>query len=139
MDYFYIIVLSVAIVLLIIILTYIGIAMTYYKSNSAKIYPPVANTCPDYWNISSDGSGCIIPYDSTSKNYSSKLLNELSSGVVPNNAFTINWNNIDMSMIRLDDLSMGSYGGAIIKNCGKQNWANYYGIEWDGVSNYNNC
>ena len=139
MDYFYIIVLSIAIVLLILILTYVGIVMTYYKSNSAKVYPPVANKCPDYWNISSDGSGCIIPYESTSKNYSLKLLNDVSSGIVPNNAFLVKWSSTDMSMILLDDPSMSSYNGATIQNCGKKNWANYYGIEWDGVSNYNNC
>lgn len=138
-DYFYVIVLSVAIVLLIVILTYVGIVMTYYKSNSAKVYPPVANTCPDYWKVSSDGSGCIIPIDAYSKNYSLKLMDDIHNGVVPNNAFSVIWSETDMSMIRLDDTKLGTYNGATNKNCGHKNWANYYNIEWDGVSNYNNC
>ena len=58
METFYLIVLSVAIILLIIILAYIGVYGMNEKSKSA--FPPVKYDCPDYWQKNQDGE-CVIP------------------------------------------------------------------------------
>ena len=58
METFYLIVLSVAIILLIIILAYIGVYGMNEKSKSA--FPPVKYDCPDYWQKNEDGE-CVIP------------------------------------------------------------------------------
>ena len=58
METFYLIVLSVAIILLIIILAYIGIYGMNEKSKSA--FPPVKYDCPDYWQKNENGK-CVIP------------------------------------------------------------------------------
>lgn len=63
MDSFYFTVSIVAIVMLILILTYIGILMKYYSS-SDEAYPEIANTCPDYWKLETDATGekkCKVP------------------------------------------------------------------------------
>ena len=67
MDRFFIIVLSIAVVLLILILTFIGLMMKSTSTNNA-VFPPVVNTCPDYWSVGMDTSSCAIPTDSTQKN-----------------------------------------------------------------------
>jgi hypothetical protein len=61
---------TVAIVILIIALTFIGI--TLYRQSFNSIYPPVIANCPDYWDVSGNfcvnsmGLGnarCIAPMD----------------------------------------------------------------------------
>lgn len=47
------IVMIVAIIILIITLTMIGIAMRNQRKNA--IYPPVLAECPDYWRSTADG------------------------------------------------------------------------------------
>jgi hypothetical protein len=127
MDIFYIIVLSIAIILLILLLTYIGIQMNSAGTKTAP-YPPTKSTCPDYWTIDSDGK-CNVP--TTGRNTSSKTLTTANTkGYTPTSngsPATIDFSN--------KDWSSGS-GSAL---CGQKLWANTNGIMWDGVSNYNGC
>jgi hypothetical protein len=39
--------------------------------------------------------------------------------------------------VDFNDKSWSSLG--LSRVCQKQKWANMYGIQWDGVSNYNSC
>lgn len=57
MDSFYWIVVAIAVVLLILCLTGVGILMGYQNANLT--FPPSQNTCPDGW--SSVGSICTVP------------------------------------------------------------------------------
>jgi len=52
MDNFYTIVIFVAVVALILVLTYVGVVMTYGEGTTA--YPPQSTTCPDHWVIDED-------------------------------------------------------------------------------------
>jgi len=53
---FYTIVLTIAIILLIALLIFIGIAL---KSKSSQMWPPVIGDCPDYWvDTSGNGGNC---------------------------------------------------------------------------------
>ena len=133
MDAFYLIVLSIVIVLLILILTYIGIKMTSAASGKVS-YPPVSASCPDYWNtVSTDPSSCLIPtnasnnvgsmYDKSGK----FLLNSSTTYGLDTNAMSINFANKGWNV------------GGLSSLCGQKSWANQYGIQWDGVSNYNSC
>jgi hypothetical protein len=70
---------TVAIIILIIALCFIGIALYRAKYNSA--YPPTLANCPDYWDISGNdcmnsmGLGnpnCNVPMDFTKPNWSGK-------------------------------------------------------------------
>lgn len=133
MDAFYLIVLSIVTVLLILILTYIGIKMTSAASGKVS-YPPVSASCPDYWNtVSTDPSSCLIPtnvsnnvgsiYDKSGK----LLLNSSTTYGLDTNAMSINFANKGWNV------------GGLSSLCGQKSWANQYGIQWDGVSNYNSC
>ena len=59
MNSFQVIVLSIAVVILILVLTFVGVLMS--RTTGSTVFPPTANDCPDYWQVRSDGTGCNIP------------------------------------------------------------------------------
>lgn len=134
METFYIVVLTVAIGLLILILTYIGVYVLG-KPND-KPYPPVKNQCPDYWEIDESTQKCKVPddshknagniYDSSNSNNIQLLLTvDNTPGITSDGAIDFeasDWNT-DSSTAR----------------CYQKKWANSYNIIWDTVSNYNSC
>jgi hypothetical protein len=134
MEKFYLIVLTIASILLILILTYIGLSMS--KRGNNVPFPPVASACPDYWEINSKGL-CVIPTGGKTKNSSSifkdnKLIldTKTTPGLVANssnNSGTIDFSNSGWSSLGSSQL------------CAQKDWANKNGIIWDGVNNYNNC
>lgn len=126
MDSFFKIVLVVAFVALIITLTIVGYLMS--QSTSGVRFPPVAAKCPDYWKAGSGSGICSIPasYDN---NVGSIFNNFDAFG--KNTPGISGQTNIDFS-----DSGWSKNGSAI---CGQKTWANTYGIQWDGVSNYNSC
>jgi len=147
MDVFYIVVLTVAICLLIAILSYIGVKMTN-KSSNVSIYPPTALPCPDYWSETTDASGnsvCVIPpyvaagsagpipsntgkiYDATSGSITLNSAKPAVPGYSIKNGNLINFSDPGWS-------NSGKSG-----TCAKKQWANSNMIQWDGVSNYGNC
>ena len=135
MDIFYIIVLSIAIILLILLLTYIGIQMNSAGTKTAP-YPPTKSTCPDYWTIDSDGK-CNVP--TTGRNIPSESLT-VASGSSVSGAQTPGYTSTSTSKtIDFSKSAWSSYGGLGSELCGQKLWANTNGIMWDGVSNYNGC
>jgi hypothetical protein len=133
MDPFYLIVLSIVVILLILALTYIGMQMT---SPAAKkqAYPPVAASCPDYWQtVSTDPSSCLIPVN-TSKN--TGKMYDASGNLSLNSGTTFGFNNTSKS-INFADKGWNKGGSTSV--CSQKSWANQFGIVWDGVSNYNSC
>lgn len=136
MDWFHIIVLTVALVVLILLLTFIGIIMSNQKRN--MVYPPTYNTCPDYWAISTDGSNCIIPtYDSqlnVGSLYSSP--NVLAQSVYSTTGFNSPLDpatNFATNQINFND---GGWQGSI---CNQKTWAINNSVVWDGITNFNSC
>jgi len=153
METFYIIVLSVAVVLLILVLAFYGAFInTAVKANAA--YPPQPSpTCPDYWTVNADGA-CIIPTPApTSKNLGS--IYKLQVDPVTNQpkrnpdgtpiygAMALDGN----STPGLNSLPPGSIDftnkdwskGGTNALCNHKAWANSANVMWDGVSNYNGC
>lgn len=127
METFYLIVLSVAIILLIIILAYIGVYGMNEKSKSA--FPPVKYDCPDYWQKNEYGE-CLIP---TSGPNMGAFNN--TSDLIPTqqNIPGINTSN---NAIDFESTAWSASGSS---RCAHKKWANDNGIVWDTVSNYNQC
>ena len=127
MEQFYIITIIVAVVLLILILTYIGV---YVMGGSDKTpYPPESLQCPDYWEKS--GADCIIPGANTTNagtRGGSGVLENTPSGA----AYIAN------NVLKTDDASWQTSDGLSAK-CAKKLWANNNNVVWDGISNYNSC
>ena len=122
MDIFYIVVSSIAIIVLILILTVIGLMMKY--QNHVDVYPPFQSQCPDYWTVNANGTcsqpnapqnikplnGLPTTYNASNDIYKSNIV---TSGPSNNLAFDFSGNTL----------------------CDNNRWAKKYLIEWDGVSN----
>lgn len=132
MDLFYIIVLTIAVIFLILTLTYVGLAMKSKTSNTT-VYPGTTHVCPDYWNLASDGVSCLIP-NAGSKNVGSSYN---SSGATALNSKTTYGLSADGKSINFSAPGWGTAGSNAI--CAKQKWTINNNIVWDGVTNHNNC
>ena len=129
MDYYYIIVSAVATIILVLVLTYVGILMTSTQNKAS--YPPSYNLCPDYWESQENGK-CKIPDDNSintkaaDKSWDTATIPGIDTATNP------------PAFINFSDAGW-SAGGTGDQRCGWKTWANKYGIQWDGISNYNGC
>ena len=134
MDTFYLIVLGIAIVLLIILLTYIGIIMAS-SSSSSMAYPPSASNCPDYWSMTTDMSSCIIPKNGSRNVGTIKYDN---TGI-PTSLTVANTPGYNVATNSINFSDKGWIAGGVSSMCAHKNWASVNGVVWDGVSEYNSC
>jgi hypothetical protein len=132
MDLFYIVVLTIAVVFLILILTYVGLAMKS-KTSNMTVYPGARPVCPDYWNLAADGSSCLIPTVGA-KNIGTIYNANGASSLVGKTSFGLS---SDGKSINFSDPGWGNSGANPI--CAQQKWTLNNNIVWDGVTNYNNC
>lgn len=119
---FYTIVLSIAVVVLILVLAFLGWTMS--KQKETDNFPKLQTTCPDYWSIENDRGNtyCIQPL-SGQVNYGSADASKDAPGFVNG---------------KFDFANSGwSAGGNAV--CAKKKWANSHGINWDTVTNANYC
>lgn len=130
MEWFYLTVLAIAILLLIIMLTFIGTRIKQNEKSgntSNDIFPPVQNTCPDLWEARQEGDiiQCNIPTNNNIGNLknSDGIITDLTAGEI--NGINTNKDAIDFSSYETE--------------CDKKIWADKYNIKWDGISNYNQC
>ena len=120
---FYSIVILVAIVILTITLTIVGVTLTNKKNTIP--FPDYQNTCPDFWT--NEGTFCTPPQDNINKPPSNKIATALTHDGVTSNSLKNAIEKIDVS----DDYW--------VSVCDKSSWAKKAGILWDGVTNNNTC
>lgn len=120
MDYFYSVVIGIAVIFLILSLIAVGIALQNQGKN--EVFPKHQAPCPDGWAI--DGSTCTV-----NTNNGGGYTSSINS--IPTDDPGINvW----------ESVSTGKFThkpNATV--CAKKTWANKKKIQWDGVSNYNQC
>lgn len=129
MDSFYTIVIMIALICLLISLIVFGILMSGIKTAP---FPPVSNTCPDYWAITQTGSGanvCSIP---------PKYGNNSGAIYTDLNVFATATPGSTTPGV-VDFGASGWSSGKLTSICQQQQWAGTFGVQWDGVSNYNSC
>ena len=107
--------------------------MLITKARESTVYPPGALNCPDYWVESTNAAGDILCM--------ADMSNRTNVGDLSGNDATLNFSEDgwDVSGGFLDygsdDLSFPGYS----ITCKRRKWANTYGVQWDGISNYNGC
>jgi hypothetical protein len=121
MNSFQVIVLSIAVVVLVLVLTFVGVVMS--KQNSSQVYPPTLNDCPDYWEVRADGSGCNVPIQGRVNSGPAKFTSDTKALLTDTKIASGQY-------IKFKDNAWASV-------CTKKCWANDNGIKWDGVTNYN--
>jgi len=144
MDLFYIIVSTIAIIILILLLTFIGIKMSNKSSSSgSKAFPPTATTCPDYWTIASDDptntalfQACNVPV-AGSRNTGSLYDANGKLKIPASTAAYTPPTTTKPATINFTDKGWNASG--LSSTCAQQKFMNQYGLMWDGVSNFNGC
>jgi hypothetical protein len=124
---YYTIVLVIAVVLLIIALTIVGMTIT---ANKKQAFPDFKNTCPDYWTLS-DGNICTPPEDNINLPLPAKFSGGEKSAVKHAGVHLDSHN----TYIQYMDVGTTNWSGL----CDKSHWSKMTGILWDGVSNTNSC
>jgi len=148
MDSFYIIVGTIAILLLIGILAFLGVAMNKQYVN--RPFPSrTIQKCPDYWQV--DGSYCVIPITGVGLNNVGDLGNgsglhitkQAGAGGQYDILFTPG---LDSTQTKIDftkDDVWKTYntmvGSNLNPSCQKQQWLNDHKVVWDGISNGDLC
>ena len=131
-DSFYLIILSVALFILIAVLGFMGWMLSHQKDQID--FPNITTTCPDFWEIDSNGY-CKQPSISTSFNYGSS--NSLANYIKTGTTTPVNVPG------KTDDTSFNSkaseWGSGKEAVCNKKKWANDNTIKWDTVTNVNFC
>jgi hypothetical protein len=97
---------SIAIVILIVCLIYIGVLL--YKNKINKSFPPILANCPDYW------------VDESNENNGSKCVNKQNVG--------------NSKCAKTMDFS-GSMWSGDTGLCAKSTWAKSCDLTWDGIDN----
>lgn len=137
MDSFQITVLLVVAILLIAIFTTVGILSKYTAAD--KVYPPISNTCPDYWAVDASGN-CMIPPTPASLNtgltYSGGSINFTTDVNEVSKIYTPGYIS-DGGKINFSDPLWKTIGKST--ECAKKDWATNSKVIWDGISNYNSC
>ena len=137
---FYLIAVIIAVVILILCLTGVGILMKY--QNAGQVFPPAAQLCPDGWTV--DVSTCRVKIGTTLN--SGRLGSITGSDLFANSPYFTyffpatytNPGNNAMVIPNGTDISVNfTQPNKTWTTCQQKNWANRYGIEWDGISNYN--
>lgn len=122
---YYTIVIIIAIILLVVALTMVG--LTLNKKNNKNPFPSYQNSCPDAWTIENGlctpNNGINVPkvnkYTATKLGHPGVTLDNLENPtkIVSLDLSGNNWTSI----------------------CDKHAWANANGILWDGIANNNTC
>ena len=104
------VVLTIAIIILIIMLIFVGMSLS--KLNKNEVWPPNIGACPDYWeDISGNGSMCI-------NSHSLGKCNLPTSQNLADSAMNFDKNPF-----------LGANG-----ICAKYKWATACGVTWDGIT-----
>ena len=146
MNLFYLVVTTVFIVILILALTVTGLMMK--NGTRTQIFPPNTAQCPDMWIP--DGSFCHFngvnygtysPTGKYLKEGSTEYKYSNSSPPPSNNPvpyFTYGGTNyLQSTTINSSDPQWNSNG--LSAKCNQKKWANKYGIQWSGITQFNGC
>ena len=122
-------------------------------TNSSVPFPPYVHTCPDYWDVggsssstSSSGSDvgggggggdgvCIVPSCSSGLNIGSLCKSDGTYDLGDNNKH-LQQNPVTGNMFINPKSTLSSNP---VPFCSLFDWSSSYGINWDGVSNTNQC
>lgn len=129
MEAFYLTISIIAIVFLILILTFFGMLMRTHKKETP--FPPVLNPCPDYWKVNEDGTCSATLKPNEKKTYfNTGTLTMPLSTTGAGAPYTISENTFDPQ-----DIKWSATGKSAL--CAQRDWSLQHGIVWDGVSNWN--
>ncbi len=145
MDSFYWIVLTLASLILIGLLAFIGWTMSNQKKGTK--YPTITTTCPDNWKAVKSADNkvyCQRPasteFNAGNADLTGYVNNSKSTGYTElkgnGSAAGTASAEYNASLLDFDSTTWGANGNPV---CVKRDWAQKYGVKWDSVENANYC
>ncbi len=144
MDSFYWIVLTLASLVLIGTLAFIGWTMGNQKRGTK--YPTITTTCPDNWKAVKSSEGkvyCQRPsateYNRGNSELDTYITNTTAIGTTTfkgNGSAAGSGTGYTESLLDFDATTWGKSGNP---TCAKQEWAKNHNVKWDSVENANYC
>jgi len=122
------------------------------ENNVSSVFPSIKNPCPDYWVLDETGN-CVQPTTGINIGITSNVIIPNFVGNVDLNS-NIPFANVVYSNITITPapttFSIFSSYNSIVPNikmgdsemnvrCQLKKWASQRNIEWDGITNYNQC
>lgn len=133
MDSFYNTVLIVAVILLILGLTYTGYLLYYYR-HAGETWPKTKGACPDTWidmgKTVEDKRQCMIPVNCANVGRNRFATED------PNNT---EYSEVEGVTVYTFDEASGMFVFENLPKCDLKIWAEKNEIQWDGITNYNDC
>jgi len=129
MDQFYLIVISLAVISLIIVLSFLGIQMNNQKNTSIKFPSTTSSICPDYWSstINSDNETvCKVPLPNNKNVGALYDSNEDKTNLENTKGYSKDDNTINFNTNDWND-------------CDKKNWTVKNNLFWRGVNEFSEC
>lgn len=128
---FFSLVVFVAVIILLLTLIWLGIELS--KVGEDADFPPHHPMCPDYWE--QQGNECLVP--TTRHPNRGGTISSDGSGLAISSTNTPGMNDTEMK-IDMESADWKADEG-VTDVCKKRQWANEWGLVWDGVSNFNKC
>jgi hypothetical protein len=137
----------------------------FLTPTESKVYPPVMSNCPTGWSVNRTGT-CNIPpegglnlgnlygvpiYTVTDSNGKPTFTTDASSGgviltdIYGNNILAYTADDIpagydttkpQLAVVNFESPKWSDYGSTL---CANRDWAIKHNIEWEGVTNFNQC
>ena len=134
-DSFYLIILSVATFILILVLGFMGWMLSRQKDDI--MFPQVTISCPDFWTLSPNNV-CMQPGTDNGKDKFNRGADSLTKYRAVGSATETDVPGINSNKDGFDSSDAG-WGTGKSATCNKRKWANDNGIVWDSVTNVNFC
>jgi len=134
MDNFYLIVITIAILLLIVILTYLGILMNNQKNSAIQFPTTEPHICPDYWKTDENEDKktvCVVPVDEVNIGDLLTTITTENDEIKTHLENTVGYNKKDNNIQTLDFNDEKEWSV-----CKKKEWALKHNVFWNGVAEY---
>lgn len=133
---FYTIVIIIATCFLIVCLIIMGLIMQ--NMNVSGPFPPVANPCPDNWEV--QGNACLIGVDKVNTGtIASNITGFLNNTYGIYDSKGLKGKDIKNPLDGTTKVNFSDPEWGDVNLCSKKKWANIYSITWDGVTNNTGC
>ena len=131
--YYYLIVVLIAIIFFVLMVVFLNYNIN--KSLTSTVYPPVENSCPDFW-LQNKSNHCVVPNITIPDGNYGTFFGDTLATKVNQSPVTHGFATTDgVHTIDFKNPNWGTLGANSL--CNKKNWASTYGITWDGITNYN--
>jgi len=141
MDTFYLIVITIAVVIFIISIMWIYNEIKESPNIQSSVFPPKFSAAPDYWTIDNATNTAIIPQFRNKPKYtlSNDIIHKHNETIIYTPGYIEPTTTNTSGRIDFSNSLWNTYSTNTSNDCAWRLWAKRAGVSWDGITNYNQC